>query len=124
METIERLSSRIYKLLAEGVEIRDPKTQIATQLGMLDGYLLNVSHLQHTYADNLEKLIYCHEFTYHHDWLDYALEKYNVVLKVRIPLQKEVEEQMSEYLYQLKFQGEDNNIKKKEVVLAEAQNLI
>lgn len=31
---------------------------------------------------------------------------------------------MSEYLYQLKFQGEDNNVRKKEAVLAEAQNMI
>jgi len=31
---------------------------------------------------------------------------------------------MSEYLYQLKFQGKDNNVRKKEVVLVEAQTLI
>ena len=31
---------------------------------------------------------------------------------------------MSEYVYQLKFQGEDNNLQRKEAVLAKAQNLI
>jgi len=46
------------------------------------------------------------------------------MLKIRIPLRKEVEEQMSEYVYQLKFQGEDNNLQRKEAVLAKAQNLI
>jgi len=92
MEAIERLSSQIYKLLAEGVELKDLKTQISAHLSMLDSYLPNVSHLQHIYADNPEKLVYCHEFTYHHDWFNYALEKCNAFLIIRTPLRKEVEE--------------------------------
>lgn len=31
---------------------------------------------------------------------------------------------MSRYVYPLKFQGEDSNVRKKEAILAEAQNLI
>jgi len=56
--------------------------------------------------------------------LKHALEKCNAILKVRIPLRKDVKEQMSRYVYQLRFQGEDNNMWKKEAVLVEAQNLI
>lgn len=117
MEAIERLSSQIYKLLVEGVEIRDLKASISAHLGTLDTYLPNVSHLKYIYANNPEKLTYYYEFTYHHDWLDHALEKCNPVLKIRIPLRKEVKEQMSEYVYQLKFQGEDNNVRRKEARL-------
>lgn len=46
------------------------------------------------------------------------------MLKARIPPRKEVEEQMIQYLYQLKFQGEDSNMWKKEAILAEVQDLI
>lgn len=106
------------------MEIRDLKAQISAHLNTLNSHLPNVSHLQHVYVDNLEKLVYYHKFTYHHDWLNHALEKCNTVLKIRIPLRKEVEEQMSEYAYQLKFQGEDNSVRNKELVLEEAQNLI
>jgi len=61
---------------------------------------------------------------YQHDWLKHALEKCNGILKVRIPLRKEVEEQMSQYIYPLKFQGDDNSVRRKEEVFAKAQNLI
>jgi len=45
METIEKLSSQIYNLLEEGVEIRELKSQITTHLKKLDGCLLNITHL-------------------------------------------------------------------------------
>ena len=93
-------------------------------LEKLDGYLPNITHLQHIFVDRRKKLVYCHKFMYQHDRLKHAFEKCNAVMKVRIPLRKEVEEQMSRYVYQLKFQGEDNSVRRKIEVLVEAENLI
>jgi len=46
IETIKKLSSQIYSLIEEGVEIRQHKSQITTHLEKLDGYLPNIIHLQ------------------------------------------------------------------------------
>lgn len=124
MATIEKLASHIFKLIEEVVEIRELKSQMSPLLEKLDTYLPIITQLEQTYKGRCEKLVYCHEFMYQHDWLTHALEKCNGILKVRIPLRKEVEEQMSQYLYPLKFQGDDNNVWRKESVLIEAHNLI
>lgn len=91
METIEKLASQVYSLVEEGVEIRELKSQITSLLEKLDGYLPTITHLQRIFADRPEKLVYCHEFMYQHDWLKHALDKCHTVLKIRIPLRKEVE---------------------------------
>lgn len=45
MESMENLSSQIYKLLEEDVEIHDLRAQIIENLNKLENYLPNVSHL-------------------------------------------------------------------------------
>lgn len=109
IKTIKKLASPVYNLVEEGVEVRELKSQMMPLLKKLDSYLPIVTHLEQTFASRPEKLVYCHEFMYQHDWLNHALEKCNGILKVRIPLRKELEEQMSQYIYPLKFQG-DNNV--------------
>lgn len=67
METIEKLLSQIYSLLEEGVEIRELKSQITAHLKKMDGYLPNVTQLQHIFANRPKHLVYYHEFMHQQD---------------------------------------------------------
>lgn len=102
-ETIGKRASYIYKLIQEGVEVKDLKEQMTSHQERLDSYFPTIIQLGQTFEDKNKKLVYCHEFAYKHDWLTHAREKCNVILKTRISLRKEVEDQMSLYLYPLKF---------------------
>lgn len=95
IDTIEKLASHVYNFIEEGVEIRELKSQMPSLLKKLDAYLPIIIRLEQTFVGRLEKLVYYHEFMYQHDWWKHALEKGNGILKVRIPFNQEVEEQMS-----------------------------
>lgn len=88
METSEELASCVYKLIQEGVEIRDLKEKMSSHLEKLDNYFPNITQLGQMFEDRPEKLTYYHVFAYQHDWLTHAGEKCNVILKTRIPLRK------------------------------------
>lgn len=63
-EMMETIASQVYRLLKEGIEIRELKSQITSFLEKLDGYLLTITHLQQIIVDRPKKLVYCHEFMY------------------------------------------------------------
>lgn len=46
METIGKLASHVYKLIEEGVEIRNLKSQMASHLEKLDSYLPTITQLE------------------------------------------------------------------------------
>lgn len=73
--------------------------QIFELLERLDSHLPTITNLQNVFAGNPEKLVYCHEFMYHYDWVKHAPDKCQVVLKVRVRLKKDVEEHMTKYTY-------------------------
>ena len=72
METIGELASHVFKLIQEGVEIRYWKDQTTCHLEKLDNYFLVITQLGQMFEDKPEKLAYCHEFAYQHDWLTHA----------------------------------------------------
>ena len=61
---------------------------MTSQLEKLDSYFPIITQLGQKFEDKPKKLAYCHEFAYQHDWLTYAQEKCNSILKTRIPLRK------------------------------------
>lgn len=77
--------------------------QISSLLEKLDSYLPTITNLQRIFVGNPEKLVYCHEFMYDYDCLKHVVDKCKTMLKVRVRLKKDVEEQMTKYAYQLKF---------------------
>jgi len=43
IETIEKLASHVYKLIEEGIEIRELKSQMSSLLKKLDNYLPTIT---------------------------------------------------------------------------------
>lgn len=67
---------------------------MSSLLKKLDNYLSTIIQLEEMFNGKPEKLVYSHEFMYQHDLLTHTLKKCNDILKVRIPLRKDMEEHM------------------------------